>query len=37
MDNNQQPNAELELGVEPNTPMTTQEANSDVSQAQNLS
>lgn len=36
MDNNQQPNAELELGVEPNTPMTTQEANSDVSQAQNL-
>jgi len=36
MDNNQQPNAELELGVEPNTPMTTQEANSDASQASNL-
>lgn len=36
MDNNQQPNAELELGVEPNSPMTTQEANSDASQASNL-
>jgi hypothetical protein len=36
MDNNQQPNAELELGVEPNSSMTTQEANSDASQASNL-
>ena len=36
MDNNQQPNAELELGNEINPPMQTQETTSDVSQAQNL-
>lgn len=36
MEENQQPNAELELGNEPNPPMTTQEAKSDASQASNL-
>jgi hypothetical protein len=36
MENDQQPNAELELGTEINPPMQTQEAKSDASQANNL-